>query len=332
MPMNDYSITYFYRNIKAGYSINKAFKTITSHINPKVEYEVPFYRANLRSIIGNLIFVWNHRNTRGINHITGDIHYCILALIGCKSVLTIHDTSAYDHAKSLLKKKIIYYLWFRVPLFLADRVVCISENTKKEILKFTNRKDIEVIYNPIDPIFREKFKLFDDECPNILLIGTAWNKNIERTLEAISSIKCKVTIIGNLTNEIKQIISNYKISYIHKVDLTDEDIYNEYCNSDIVSFCSLYEGFGMPIIEANKVGRVIITSNLEPLREVAANAGYFVDPLSKFSITQGFQIICSNSELRMKLIEYGKINSLRFSPINIVAKYKHIYMTLKGHI
>lgn len=318
-------VTFFYRNIKVGYSINKVFHTITSQFENKEELQVPCYRANFISLFRNLLFVWKHRDKNGINHITGDIHYCIIALIGCTTVLTIHDTSAYDHAKSSLKRLFIKYFWFRIPLLLADKVVCISEYTKRSVERFTKREDILVIYNPIDPVFRESTRSFNSLHPNILLVGTAWNKNILRTLEAVSNINCHVTIIGKLSNDIISKLDSFKIMYSNKIDLTDEEIFIEYCNCDIVCFCSLYEGFGMPIIEANKVRRNIVTSHIPPLREIASDSALYVNPYNVNEISCAITSLISDEILREKLLVNGDLNILKFNLSFISKQYSLLY-------
>ena len=83
------------------------------------------------------------------------------------------------------KKLIMKLFWFKLPLLLANRIVCISEETKDTITRFTNRKDIQVVYNAMDPGIEYVPKEFNTTCPNILLIGTSWNKNIERTIAAL---------------------------------------------------------------------------------------------------------------------------------------------------
>lgn len=192
------TITYFYRNHKAGYSIKKVSDLYVNQMEDKEIYEMPSPYASMMSILKNIWFTFKHRNKTGINHITGDIHYCIIPLMFCKTVLTVHDTVVYDNYKGL-KKIILKYLWFKIPFLLATKIVCISENTKDSITRFTKRKDIMVIPNAVEPNYQFVPYTFNDKLPNILIIGTNWNKNIERTIDAISNIKCRLTIIGKLT-------------------------------------------------------------------------------------------------------------------------------------
>lgn len=254
-------ITYFNRNLKCGYSIAKVFNTVTNEIAKDQiieQYYVPEHRANFKSIFKNIFYVFKHRNKKGINHITGDIHYCLIALIGCKTVLTIHDLSAYYCQQNTFKKAIAKLLWFKLPLLIANKVVCISEHTKSELLKICKRKDIEVIYNAVDPSFLiDENHVFRSSMPVILHVGTAWNKNLKNTIRALLSISCHICIIGKVEESIIMFLEENKISYSIKVGLSDLELLDEYKNCDLVSFCSLYEGFGMPIVEANAIGRCV---------------------------------------------------------------------------
>lgn len=324
-------ITYFYRNNKAGYSIAKVMNTITSHvsyIHQIEEFYVPEYRAGLIHVVKNILFTFKHRNKYGVNHITGDIHYCLIGLIGCKSVLTVHDLSSYKFSKNKLKRTLLKLLWFDIPLLIADKVVCISETIREELFEITKRKDIDVIYNALHPGFKPVYNDFNIDKPIILQIGTAWNKNVQKMAESINGINCHLRIIGNIDIDLKNSLEQNNIDYSVDKDLSDDEIVNEYVNCDIVSFCSLYEGFGMPIIEANKVGRCVITSNVNPMKEISNGSAILVNPHDVESIRLAFKNLICSSELRSKLIATGFKNSLRFEVEEITKLYINLYKEL----
>ena len=317
---------YFHRNLEAGYSINKVTQTIVRGIPDKQEYYVPYVGATIKTIIGNLVYVWRHREKKGIHHVTGDIHYCILALIGCKSVLTIHDTVSLEFNQlSWIKKLIMEWLWFRIPLKLATKVVCISDETKRCVQRYTNRTDIEVIHNAVDPIFEEVAQPANHDMPHILLIGTTPNKNLIRTFEALQGIICKCTIIGKLDEEQLNALKLYHINYENRLGLSDAQIVEEYAKADIVSFISLFEGFGMIVIEANKVGRPVICSDIPVLKEVAGDAALFVNPLDVKDMRAGFERLMSEPDLCQSLVERGRNNVRRFDVSVIGQQWKALY-------
>jgi len=324
-------VTYFYRSLNCGFSIKKVMSTISDEVSKSSDvrsYYIPAHCADLLSVIKNIWYVFKHRDRHGINHVTGDVHYCILGLVGCKSVLTIHDLGHIDFARNPINRFIMIWLWYKIPLFFATKVVCISEHTRNELIKITKRKDIDVIYNAIDPSFTKNLKQFNIQRPQILQIGTVWNKNISRLIEALKSIQCHLVIIGELDKELSILLKENNISYSVKINLTDSEIIEEYKRCDIVSFCSLYEGFGMPIIEANAVGRCVITSDISPTTEIANNAALFVDPHDVDSIRNGFVKLISDENLRESLINNGLTNRLRFSSVNISKSYVQLYSKL----
>lgn len=322
-------IVYFHRGIKKGFSINKVTQTVIRDIPNKIEYFVPFSRASIEDVFKNMLFIFKHRNKNGINHITGDIHYGIIPLIGCKTVLTVHDTVMIDfNAISGLKRFIAKWLWFKLPLLFATKVVCISEATRKSLERYTSRKDIVVVHNAIDPSFHYVEESNINELPNILIIGTKENKNVERTLTALKGINCRVTIIGKLNDNQMEVLRNCHINYINKCNLTDEELFNEYCKSSIISFVSLFEGFGMIIIEGNKVGRPIICSTIEVLKEVGGDSVYYVDPHDVEDIRKGFVDLISNKELRDDLIKKGLKNVKRFDADYIRTKWIEVYKNI----
>lgn len=322
-------IVFFHRNKKAGFSINKVTQTIVSCLENKEEYYVPYSGASAGSLIRNILFVFRRRNKKYINHITGDVHYCLLGLVGCTSVLTIHDTVGVDFCKlSFIKRKILEWFWYRIPLKIASSVVCISEATKKSVLRYTKRKDIVVIHDALSPKIEFSPKLLNLKKPRILIIGTNVNKNLVRTFEALAGLSCFVVVVGKLSDEQIKCLKSYNIEFENMWDLSDEDIIKEYKECDIVSFVSLFEGFGMPIIEANAVGRPVVCSNIPVLREVAGDAAEFTNPYDVAEIRKAFARLMEDESVSMSLIEKGRMNIQRFKQDNILGLWRNFYLSL----
>lgn len=326
-------ISFFHRNHKCGYSIYKVFKTIEKELQIQgqniEEYFMPSPNSMPWDIIKNSIFTFKHRNKKDINHISGHIHDVILGLLGCKTIITIHDLVFIDNVKNPIKRFYKWLFWLYLPVRLADIVTCISNETKKNILLHIKTDKIRVIYNPIDPAFVYVPKEFNEECPVILHIGTFWNKNIERTIMALEGIKCHLRIIGKIDKRTTSLLKEKKISYSNACNLTDEEIMQEYINCDIVNFPSIYEGFGMPVIEGQKIGRVVITSYIQPIIEIAGDGSYFVDPYKIKDIRNAYLDIINNKELRENLIEKGLKNTERFNVKKIAQQYIEVYNKLE---
>ncbi|MEH7373560.1 glycosyltransferase, partial [Neobacillus drentensis] len=182
-----------------------------------------------------------------------------------------------------------------------------------------------IIYDPISSEFTFKEKQFNDKCPTILQVGTGENKNLENVIKAIKDIPCKLEIIGKLSSAQENLLNNSKINYINSFNLTDEQVRNKYIDSDIVVFASTYEGFGLPIIEAQATGRVVITSNIAPMNEVSGKGACLINPYDVDSIKNAVLKICHDSSYRNSLIEFGKKNVVRFSPQKIAKDYLKVY-------
>jgi len=254
------------------------------------------------------------------------IHYVSLVLPSKSTIVTIHDIFAYCQG-SWLKQKLLRFFCLVLPAWKAGYLTCISETTRQNVLKYCPWADkkIRVIYNPIDEQYVSFTREFNQSRPVILHIGTRENKNLERVIKSLEGIQCLLVIIGVLSEEQKKLLVDCHIDYINKYRLTDDEILEEYKGCDIVSFPSLKEGFGMPIIEGQAIGRPVLTSNRPPMTEVGADSVYYVNPEDVNSIKEGFQKLIANSELRTELIEKGTDNVNRFRAETIAAQYIELY-------
>lgn len=323
------NIQFINRNIKAGFSFAKVFNPIMDYLsknNDVEEFEVPEYRGMPWHSLKNIWFVHRHIKKGRIHHVTGLTE---LAL-GCwhkKTVITFHDANFMVNTKNPISKFVKYLLRIYLPIKASDCVTCISETTKSEILKYVNT-NIHVVYNPLDPYYVFSQKDFNESKPRVLHIGTGWNKNLHNTIKALSLIQCHLRIIGKLSEIDINLLKDNKIEYSNVYNISDEEILQEYQECDIINFPSIYEGFGMPIIEGQAIGRCVITSNIEPMIEIAGEGAIFVNPKSVESIRLAYKKIISNPELRKSIIEKGKRNTERFKLEKICNDYMSLYKQL----
>jgi glycosyltransferase involved in cell wall biosynthesis len=309
------------------FSIEKVFNTLLPYVT---RFNIATAEAVSRSV--NPSAIWSNLNffktlRADIYHITGDIHYAALVLPGRKTVLTIHD-SVFLTTQTGIKKIVLKLFWLTLPVKRVAVITTISEQSKKEILKHTrcSPDKIIVIPDPVNPSFQYSAKAWPaNEVPVLLLVGTKSNKNLERIAEALSGFKCKLDIVGRLTDAQKALLSDYKVDYTNQFDLDDEALHQRYLASDVLIFPSLYEGFGLPVIEAQAVGRPVITSNIEPMISVAGDGACLVDPLNVQSIRSGVEAILNSSSYRSALIEKGLVNVKRFLPAAIAEAYLAVY-------
>ena len=323
-------IFFFHWSTTCGPSITRSFDPLIKELKKEhtvKEFRVPYAGANPINVIRNILFVHKHRTSKGINHITGDIHYCILGLIGVKSVLTIHDDYAIIKAPNILNRIYKWIFWIYLPIKLADRVLCITEETMLKIQKHIHTRKLQVLTQHVpEDGFVFSSHHFNTECPLIVQIGTDKQKNLESTLYALEGIKCKLRVIQRMTRQQHVLAKKLKIDYSNAYNLTANQIIDEYKNADFVVFPSLYEGFGMPTIEAQAIGRVIITSNIPPMNWVSGRDAIFLNnPLDIDEYRKMIREVIYNQNLRERTIISGLKNVKRFSLETVVTNFVRLY-------
>jgi glycosyltransferase involved in cell wall biosynthesis len=314
----------------AGVSIDKVFREISKNLDERTTktmfQKLPFGNT-FSEIVKNLVYFRVNPNSADIFHITGHIHYIALVLPKNKTVLTVHDLNIL-HQKSGIRRFIIKKLFFDLPFRKLNYITAISDATKSEILKLTkcDENKIQVIYNPTFELETNlEPKTFNSECPTILQVGTAPHKNLRNVIKALETITCHLRIIGTLDSETIELLRRYKIDYSNVFDLDTPQIEAEYNKSDIITFCSTYEGFGLPILEGQIAGKPMVTSNLSPMKEIAGNAAHLVNPLDSASINNGVLKIIGDPDYRNELVVNGFENIKRFEPAKITEQYQGLY-------
>ena len=120
----------------------------------------------------------------------------------------------------------------------------------------------------------------------------------------------------------------YKIEYSSAANLSVDEMVKEYINCDLCTFVSTYEGFGLPIVEAQATGRPVVTSNILSMPEVAGEAACLVDPFNVSSIRAGILKVINDSVYRDWLVQCGFENVKRFRPETIAKQYINVYREL----
>ena len=189
-----------------------------------------------------------------------------------KNIITIHDF-VYEYFSTGIKKK-IHVLQKKNAILNADRIICISENTKNDLLKFypsLDEKIIKVIYHGVS---KEFFKIVRDEPTleknNLIFVGKRNGyKNFQVLINYLSNnVDYNLTLVGggSLSKKEKNALKN--INYKHYQNISNSELNNLYNNSFALIYPSLYEGFGLPIIEALKAGCPVICNDGSSTKEI----------------------------------------------------------------
>jgi len=321
-------ILYIERKAQGFFSIEKVFRQVARSLRRDrfdSEFVQVSHGSGLLGIIKNLkTFAAGEAD---IYHITGDITYMALVLPPEQTVLTVHDLTILRY-RSGLRRWILKKLLFDLPVWRSRYVTTISQSVARELVDVTgcDEPKIRVIQNPIDDAFRPgKKAAFDRERPNILQIGALPYKNLMNVIRALEGLSCRLTVIGDLDGETVKLLEEKRIDYSNEAGLSDEAVREHYRAADIVTFCSAYEGFGLPIIEAQAMQTAVVTSDLEPMRSVAGDGALLVDPNDPRAIRGAIDQLITDAATREGLIEKGFRNVERFRADAVADEYAALY-------
>ena len=309
------------------FSIEKVFAQLIDQFEKNFSVQsafVPKYNSSLSNLAHNLISV--RKLKADLYHVTGDIHYVVLGLPAKRTILTIHD-AVFIRDSSGLKRILFKWIFLKLPVKTCRFITTISEQSKKEIITHTGCDPSRILVIP-DPVAENIYyqqKNFNVEKPVLLFIGSTPNKNLERVIEALKKFPCVLDIVGRLSDEQKALLQKHEIEYRQSNNLTEQEMADKYASCDLVLFPSLYEGFGLPILEGQKSGRPVLSSNLSPMKEVAGEGACLVDPFDPESIRKGLLQIKEDSHYREQIVEAGFNNVKKYAAPAIASQYMQLY-------
>ena len=285
--------------------------------------------------------------TEGLNLLHTQYHLPIISR--CPGIITLHDVSFLRYPEFFPKK-----LYWQLKLSLlysirkSKKIITVSEFSKREIIKFydVEQDKVDVIYNGVSENFRpvgqedkEKIlKKYGIKNPYILSVSNLQpRKNLSRLIKAFSSlvknnekfsydlviVGRKLWLCSEIFNEIRE--ANIQERVILTGYVPEEDLVYLYNFAEVFVYPSLYEGFGLPIVEAMACGCPVITSSVSSLPEVAGKAGIMVNPYDVEEILQAINGIIDNPDLKRNLKIEGLKQSQKFSWKSAAEKTLKVY-------
>jgi glycosyltransferase involved in cell wall biosynthesis len=282
-------------------------------------------------------------------------HYILPAGVRCRSVVTIHDCIHLMFPQYLPNRAA--YAYARASMWAAarrsDRILTVSEASKRDILHFFNvpPEKIVVVYNAIDDHFsvtpadedvarvRERYQL---DHRFVLYVGNIKpHKNLVRLIEAFAELRrggfdeVKLLIIGDQISKLPALRRAVHSHKLHKHVrflgyVSDQTLGILYRLAAAFVFPSLYEGFGLPPLEAMASGTPVVTSNVSSLPEVAGDAAVLVDPYDVDSIVDGMRQVLSDPARAAELRRRGVERAREFSWARSVEKTLQVYQQVGG--
>ncbi|SNC66073.1 Glycosyltransferase involved in cell wall bisynthesis [Hymenobacter gelipurpurascens] len=251
-------------------------------------------------------------------------------------VTVLHDL-AFEHFPQDVDRLTLRYYQFFTPRFAqaSKRVVAVSEATRQDIVRAYGvpAEKIGVVYNAVDEQFRPLPEAdqqatrdrFSAGKPYFLFVGALQpRKNLINLLRAFDQFKqetnapTKLLVVGRTAWKAGPIFEVYRhMQFRHDVHLTgrvtDDELVQLYAAAFATAYVPYFEGFGIPIIEAQACGSPVITSNCSSMPEVAGGAAQLVDPFQVESIANGLRVLHTQHDRRLELIARGFRNVQRFS-------------------
>lgn len=277
-----------------------------------------------------------------------------------KSVVTIHDLifERYPHQFGFIDAR-IHHAKAKNACKHADKIIAISKQTKQDIIDFYNisPSKIEVCYQSCNPVFAETVSIevinqlkekYNLPQQYFLYVGSIIErKNLLNICKAIKLLRKEMpmplVVIGDGSSykkKVKEFVQsnnlNHQIIFLSEQSIVKNDIAFTtaqnfpalYQGATAVIYPSIFEGFGIPVLEALWSKVPVITSNISCLPETGGDAAYYIDPYSVEDIANALLTVISNNNLRETMIEKGWQHAQQFTPEKCASSVMKIYESL----
>jgi mannosyltransferase len=311
--------------------------------NNNFRKEIDFKNLSIESKIPlSILRFLDFRQKINDKYIFHSSYYRVSNAKNAKNIVTIHDFTSEKYLTGL--RRWVHYTRKKHALKKADGIICISQNTKKDLLeyhKFIDKNKIKIIYNGVGNQFFKLNESFDKhqfkykeilEKKYILYVGHRTSyKNFDVAVKTISLLDKKfiLVIIGEpLKVKEKAMLETISDRYTVKSGINTQDLNVIYNFAFCLLYPSSYEGFGIPILEAMKTHCPVVTTSMSSIPEVAGDAALLIDTIDPKLFAEEI-LKLENTDFRSNIISKGLLQAQKFSwdkcYNEVLEFYKEIY-------
>lgn len=255
------------------------------------------------------------------------LNMCNIAPIFYKNQVTVVHDIAFERYPQNFSKKILLLYKTIIPLIIKNsrRIITVSDFSKREIVDAyrTNANKIDVVHSaPCDVFCHKSDKILENEKYFLAVSSLNYRKNFITALKAFEKFcsndqDISFYLVGDIKSglfgdvDLGQIANNPRVKFLGRI--SDEELVKYYSNALGFIFPSLYEGFGLPPLEAQKCGCPVLCADISPLREVCADSAIYATKEDANAFAEYMERLLFDVELRKSLIDKGFENVKRFS-------------------
>ncbi|HET6172427.1 MAG TPA: glycosyltransferase family 1 protein [Gaiellales bacterium] len=273
------------------------------------------------------------------------LHYFAPPRLPCPAVVTVHDISFARAPELFSRRDRMLFRFVRGSLRRAARVIAVSEFTRSEVCERYGLEPGKVVaipngvsprYRPLPDASERVHRRFGIDRPYVLCVGALQaRKNVPLAIEAYSLLTgrgtdCELVVAGGdkggRLDVLDAILRTRLTGRVHLVGhVEDEELPALYSGARALLFPSLYEGFGIPALEAMAAGTPVIASNTTGLAETVGDAGITVDPRSAEDVSQALGRLLDDDALRERLVAAGQVRAAEFTWARAAAATAEVY-------
>jgi glycosyltransferase involved in cell wall biosynthesis len=352
--LGDFGIGTYVRNLVAGLADidneNRYVLFVGREAPPDLpdNFRVVVERSPVYSVRELLALSWRlHRLKLDLYHAT---HYVLPAIVPCRAVVTIHDIIHLLYPQFLPSRLAFLYAqrMIRRSLQRGERIIAVSQNTKADLIEYfgVGGRKIRVIYNGVEDAFRQRLDeaevrrrlaTLGIQPPYLLFVGNPKpHKNLENVVRAYARAQAEcgfdepLVCVGDRQGDFKvrqiaeQLGVGGKVRLVGHVE--QAMLPSIYQGATLFLYPTLYEGFGLPVIEAMASGVPVVTSNGSALREIATGYAELVEPLDVEAMARAIAGLMSDPERRRELSERGRKRAADFRWQRTAERTRDVYL------